>query len=387
MHQFVPESPQHPGWNSREILDRIGILRTNKELFEKHELERQALVRDNCFVLLAIILGTIYGLCSQVCIDNGQVLNQDSEISFMPDAVFDGGFKLKRWARAIGFALNGELRQDQWADLLFELFLAMPQPVTKQHTTTPRAPQAADNRRLLLGAQANGMVAVSDLVVGMTIRPARLSYYHIGRGQILNLPVTEDGYLQASSYLTPLMALTMDPEPENKSLYPFQATRPEQSLRIDIEPCWEDDPRTIVFRVREMGKVLAPVNIMQVVESVASKAVPCSCSKKTDSVTVPIAEQWQHITIQQLKRTLFKGMSLYRADIDNGNTKVLIDASQSETVTIYAIGILYTRHLVIAVECLACAYSAALQKVKRENTSVAIVIPWKKLYSLSPSIE
>jgi len=379
MYQFIPDVPQNPGWNPREIMDRIRILRSANELFERHELEKQALIKDNCYVLLAIILGTIYGLCSQACIDDGKALSEDSEIAFVPDAVFQGGSNLKRWARAIGLALAGNLGCDQWAALLFELFLAVPIPVDGRQTSKNRYSQARENGRHILGAQANGITIVSDLVVNLTIQPEALAYYHIGRGQILNLPLTEDGYIQASSYLTKPMVLNMNPDPENSSLHRFEAPGYEESLRIDIEPCWEDDPRTIIFRVREMGRFLAPINIAQVVESLAHNTVPCTCWKPTDIVVVPTSERWQHVSLYQLKRTGFKGVSLHRADIDAENSKVLVDASGSETATIYAIGILYTRHLAVATECLACARDNAIHNMQQNNTSVAIVIPWKRV--------
>jgi hypothetical protein len=378
MYRFTPDSSQNSGWNPREIMDRIRILRSGSELFKRHELEKQAMIRDNCYVLLAIVLGTIYGLCSQACMDDGKALSEDSEIAFDPDAVFQGGSNLRRWARAIGLALAGNLGYDQWAALLFELFLVVSPPTDGRETLKHRSLQARENGRQILGAQANGITAVSDLVVNLTIQPEAMAYYHIGRGQILNLPLTEDGYIQASSYLTKPMVLEMNPDPDNSSLHRFEAPGYDKSSRIDIEPCWEDDPRTIIFRVREMGKVLAPINITQVVEGLAHNSVPCTCSKPTDIVVVPTSERWQHVSLYQLKRTRFKGVSLHRADIDFENNKVLVDASGSETTTIYAIGILHTRHLAIATECLACARDNAIQNLQQNNSSVAIIIPWKK---------
>jgi hypothetical protein len=379
MHQFIPNSPLNPGWNQRKIMDRIRILRSGEELFEKHELEEQAVIRDNCYILLAIILGAIYGLCSQACIDDGKALSEDSEMAFIPDLVFQGGSNLKRWAKSIGLALTGALGYDQWAYLLFELFLAVSKPVDGRQPLNSNSSKAHDNGRRILGAQANGITAVSDLVVSLSIQPKALFYYHIGRGQILNLPLTEDGYIEASSCLTTPMILQMNPDPQNSSLHRFEAREYVDSLRIDIEPCWEDDPRTVIFRVREMGRVIAPINIRKVVESVAYKSVHCACSKHTDTAIVPITERWQHLSMQQLKRTRFKGESLHRADVDVENSKVLVDASRSETTTIYAIGILHTRHLAIAMECLACAYKNAIQNIQQDNTSVAVVIPWKEL--------
>jgi hypothetical protein len=373
MRHFVPMSSRSPEWDPSELVERLRILRTQDELFEVNDT-----VRDNCYVLVAIILGTIYGFCSKACFEDGRTVDENSEIAFSPDVIYSGGGeRLKRWASYIGYTLTTQgCDCDLWTELLFELFLAHPK--MGQQPTNYVNQQNPHGRRLILGTQANGMTAVSELVVAVTIRPQALGYFHIKKGQILNLPLTEEGYILASSHLETPLDLTLNPEPENTLLHRFEPLSSVEAIRIDIEPCWEADPRTVVFRVREMGEIVAPINVTLVVDSVAFRTIDCSCSKRVDEVTVPISERWQLVSLFQLKRTRFKGMSARRADLNDANNKVLIDASQSETATIYALGIIYTRQLGIARDCLECAYKDAIRNAPLFNQGAVVVIPWKE---------
>ena len=113
--------------------------------------------------------------------------------------------------------------------------------------------QAHVKRGLVLGVQSNGITVVSDFIVDPSTRPERLACYHIGRGQVLNLPVTHDGYIEASPSLMPFLVLAM-PEPEHTLLHRLESDD-DEPWRIDVEPCWEVDLRTVIFRVREMGTV------------------------------------------------------------------------------------------------------------------------------------
>jgi hypothetical protein len=371
MRQFVPISSRSPGWDPGELMERLRVLQSEDMAFAANDI-----VTDNCHVLIAIILGTIYGFCSKVCLEDGRTVDEDSEIAFSPNAIYDGE-RIKRWASYVGYTLTAQgFACDLWTEFLFELFLAHPK-LAEQRTNYANK-QNPNPRHFLLGAQANGMTAVSDLLVNLTVQLEARGYFHIKKGQVINLPLTEEGYILASSNLETPLDLTLDPEPENTTLYRFDSSLDKNAIRIDVEPCWEADPRTVIFRVREMGEIIAPLNIMVVLDRVAYNTIECSCSKHMDEVTVPLAERWQHVRLHQLKRTLFKGMSIKRADLTGANNKILIDASGSESATIYALGIVHTRQLGIATDCLDCAYKDAVRNEPTFNQGAVIIIPWKE---------
>ncbi|MCJ1247703.1 hypothetical protein MMC30_004918 [Trapelia coarctata] len=373
MCQFVPMSSRTLGWSLSELKEQMRILRTEEERFRM-----TSPCRGNCYVLFAIVLGAIYGLCSNACFDGGDTLSEDSEVAFIPDIIYDHqGQRLKSWARTVGNGLNRpEIPFSEWSDLLFELFLgketnslasALPSKSTYTNQQDPY------RERLFLGAQANGLTAVAGIVVVPSLRPESFCYFHIKRGQILNLPLTEDHYIQASSYMEPPHTIELDPEPRNSNLCRFDAEYTELDMRIDIEPCWETDPRTVLFVARVHGVPIASLNISMFLDRMSHHTVPCGCPEPLWEVPVPLAERWQFLSLYQLKRTTFKGMSFRRVDVNYPDTRILIDASQSVTATLYAVSILHVKQLYIAENCLACAQRRALMNT--QSSGVTIIIP------------
>lgn len=371
MRQFVPMSSHSPGWNLSELREQMRVLRTEQELY----LPRSP-CRGNCYVLYAIVCGALYGLCSNACYDNGNVLSEDSEVAFIPDILYEsGGKRLREWARIVGHSLRSHQAFSQWRDLLFEMFLGKDTEsgTSKSSQSKYTNQQNPYKDRLLLGAQANGLVAVSEMLVATTIRVKSFCYFHIKRGQILNLPLTEDQYIQASAHIEPAHTLALDPEPKNSTLYRFEAEDTHATMRIDVEPAWEEDPRTVVFRARLRGVPIASLNISTFLDGLSYQAVPCKCPEPSWEVLVPFTERWQLVTLHQLQRTRFKGMSFRRVDVNDADARILIDASQSVAATVYAVCILHVRGLFVALECLACAHKQAM--INSQNAGVTIVIP------------
>lgn len=81
--------------------------------------------------------------------------------------------------------------------------------------------QNPHRQRLLLGAQANGLTAVADMLVNTTVRTEPFCRFHINRGQILNFPLTEDSYIQASSYIEPASTLDLDAKANQRHSSPI----------------------------------------------------------------------------------------------------------------------------------------------------------------------
>jgi len=67
---------------------------------------------------------------------------------------------------------------------------------------------------IILGAHLNGITAVSDAVLNPSSSQSSLIRMHIHRGQILNLPVSDNGLVLASNKEMPLMKMALSPEPE-----------------------------------------------------------------------------------------------------------------------------------------------------------------------------
>jgi hypothetical protein len=359
MKQFIQVSHRTKDWQSAGIMERIRVLGTEEDAEDE--------TRDNCYTLLAIVWASLYGVCSHACLRDNHAFNEDSELAIAPDLLYQGYGKICQLSRDVGFALSTGINYYEWSDTIFSLFLSTTanQPLNMS-TESSRLNHNAN--RLILGAQANGFTIVSDFIVKPTIDLSAIGVFHVTSGQILSYPLTEEGFIQASHYLTKPSVLGVDPEPQIESLHYFDHPGFSESMRLDVEPCWEDDPRTIVFRLREMGNVVAPLNIELILDRLACKTVNCSCNHRTFQVTVPLAERWQHISLFQLKRnTHFKGLSMLRADVEH--CRSLIDASDSDLATLYALGILHSENLAVVTTCLACAYQE-VQKRTAHNSYI-----------------
>lgn len=376
MRHFIPMSPSSPGWDPFELREQMSTLRDEEELFSRSKSP----CRDNCYVLYAIVCGAIYGLCSNACFDNGDTLDEDSEVAFFPDLLFQSaGRRVRKWAHTIGQAISGHnVPLATWSDLLFELFLGKARGAGTSNSMTGSSMTKYANQQspymqgLFLGAQSNGLTAVSDILVELSTRKEAFCFFHINRGQMLSFPLTEDYYIQASSYIERASNLTLDPEPNNNVLHRFDFACAEFALRIDVEPCWVDDPRTVQFVLRSQGVPIATLNIHAFIDRMSYDSIVCTCTEPSWEVSVRTTEKWQLVSIYQLMRTKFKGMSFPRADISYDDTKALIDGSQSVTATIYAICVLESRHLCIATECLACAYTHAMRNWRESDAAIII---------------
>lgn len=380
LRQFVPMIPDSPGWDLTELQEQRRILKTQDELHNP-----QAPCRRNCYVLHAIVCGALYGLCSNACYSDGTPLTEDSEIAFMPDLLYKGGgAKMIEWARTVGHALLGHhIALGQWNDLLFEMFLG------KETQSGSLANLMSSSRsnfmnqlnpnldQLRLGAQANGLAAVVEMLVNTTVRGESFCYLHIQRGQIVSFPLTEDQYIQASRYIEPAFGLELDPEPQNSTLRHFEIGDPACTTRVDVEPCWDDDPRTVSFVVRLSGVPIASLNISAFLDRISYGNVECKCPRPLWEVPVPFAERWHLLHIYQMQRRRIKGMSFRRVDVDFPGNRILVDASRSVAATIYAVCILHARHMYVAKWCLKCSYDIAIDKSQNQN-SVAIVLPYRE---------
>ena len=376
IRHFIPMLPHSPGWNISEIKEHMRVLRTEEERF----LPRPP-CRGNCYVLYAIVAGAIYGLCSNAYFDNGDSLSEDSEVAFIPDIIYENaGQRLGRWARTLGHSLRGHhVALQQWSELLFEIFLGKD---TESGSLVASSRNIYINQqnpyreRLFLGAQANGLTAVSDMLVTTTTGTEAFCYFHIKRGQILSFPLTEDYYIQASSYLELASTLDKDPEPNNSTLRRFERGGADFAIRIDVEPCWKEDPRTVLFMGRAHGVPIATLNISTFLDRMSYQAVQCNCLKPVWEVPVPVGQRWQCVTLYQLKRTKYQ--SIRRVNVNGPDNRILIDASQSMAATIFAVCILHVRQLSLASSCLACAYQDAMRN--GHNAGATVIIPYKEAW-------
>ena len=91
MSTFVLIRCEGTDWLPEKMEEQIRILRTREDAFEP-----DANLRDNCYILIAIVLGAMYGTVSRCCRENNKEFCLDSKIAFQPDIVYQSRFKT--WA-------------------------------------------------------------------------------------------------------------------------------------------------------------------------------------------------------------------------------------------------------------------------------------------------
>ena len=130
MSRYVPSDSRAKGWQPDEIMERLRCLRTDEATLDQ--------TTQNYYILISVLLGSIYGLCSCACIQGKSQLAEDSDMVFSADTIYENGARrLIHWAKSLGFALRDGIGYDKWSDLIFELFLS---------PSTPSAPSAVIDR-------------------------------------------------------------------------------------------------------------------------------------------------------------------------------------------------------------------------------------------------
>ena len=234
--------------------------------------------------------------------------------------------------------------------------------------------QMAFHSRLLLGAQSNGLTAISDILVNLRSDLYGFYHFHLARGQIISFPVTEDHYIQASSYVEPALTSDIQSEYGKTLLHRFDDSHSDLALRVDIEPCWGDNPRTVLFVIRSQGVPVATLNIVTCFWGIATLPASCRCSTPSWEVSVDVEDRWQLVGLSQLMRRRLKGTSSQRTDLNLQDTRVLVDASSSVEATIYAISTLYCQNQRIAQDCLRCAYESVKGRYHVSNNRACLMI-------------
>ena len=361
--RFIPPvENSNAGWSVH------GIRKAYKELhigFTKEQLNEQ--VAGNCRIIIAIVLGTLYGAISKCVIENERHLDLDTSLAIGPDDLYVPR-KLEIQANQMGHGIDGMLSPADWIELVLALLLRGPPDTSELH----------DYRRVTLGAHFNGITAVSDALVHPSPRPSNLIRIHVQRGQILNIPISDGGLIHSANPMPGFAAWHLDPDP-GPSLTMLQRNRSTLSpegLRIDVEPWWEGDLKRVVFMVRKHGTVVATISISDIFNDLGNPSpsrpndldnpwVSCSCGAYADSVPVPVAHRWQHVGMHKLFEDEVSQLTVNEQD------KILVDASASEEALLVAVGRLRARKLKISLGCLQCTYRSIRRP--EENESVVII--------------
>jgi hypothetical protein len=166
----------------------------------------------------------------------------------------------------------------------------------------------------VMGMQANGVVVISDLIVRVSISNTSILLYHLQYGQLIDHPLDDDGFIKASLATGQSSMIAHTPEHETSVLH---AAKSGVTIRIDVEPDWENDPRTAVFCARQNGVCFASFSPYTVASrlQMSTKGGICYCKGHTTSVEVAVTERWQVVRdITQLARGNGRRVGLTSSD-------------------------------------------------------------------------
>ena len=339
-------------------------------------------VMRNVYTITAILLGTIYGVCSTMLSaqipesKDCQSVDEALEIALSPD-IFQSN-RVHSWARALGSALSGILDHSGWVSFLLELVTGVepPQPLDEESSLgvagkrlnifSTQSSYDASQVRIsdVVGAQANGIFAISQFILRPCTDATSSLVFHIGTGRILDIPTDQNGYVRASQWKRAASELVLNPEPELDRLS-LDPSLNDCSLRIDAEPHWQNDPRTICFAVRSAGKLVATLNITQLLERLLSSTVECTCGSTVASLSVSRAERWQNVTLHQLLRSGIPGASKSSTSIRD-NERIVVNVGGDDICRAYAAAILLCRKMAICQNCVYCAH----KRIKNKNDNI-----------------
>ena len=372
MTAFVPGSPLLESWSSENIEWYFQLMQKGEGIFAEE-------VRINAFKLLAIISGTIYGVAAMSLIPiSSQAGSQEFiEIALQPNLLH--GHTLFKWAKVVGEALNGMLELYSWKDFILELATGIPSDTLNHQFMRERLGKESDDidpaGSCAFGAQANGVFAISDFVARPSTRVDNVLRFHIGTGRILNLPVAESGFVHSSAIKTPTVNFRTNPgQPANVLRRQPLSHNPlrDQSLRIDAEPDWSGNSRTVLFSVRIGGIQVAQMNLGQIVWRLSYGQVSCNCTQLNREVKVPLSEGWKVETINSLLESPHNGSAPSSANVKD-ESKMMIDVYGDEMHRLFAVGILHCRRLAISTNCVECAYRSITETKNRKESTVLII--------------
>ena len=171
MRHFVPFT-KTDDWLPERIAEQLRILGTREDSFQPNSV-----LRANAYTLIAIVLGTAYRIVSKSCRDGYGHYGRyflDSEIAFNPNVIY--GDRLKVWATRVCLPLMTQISYKEWNIIVLELILGH-RPVSNNEWAINDGSTTSQNEQpttmssdllsigMVLGAQANGLAAVLDLLV------------------------------------------------------------------------------------------------------------------------------------------------------------------------------------------------------------------------------
>lgn len=278
-------------WNERDILSQFKGTTPEYAYLPDGEL------LDDWYITRAVVLATIYAVCCKWLYTSDGLSLLDTEIAFSPDYIRRGN--LGPWTSLGPFSTLllppnqpapgfwSEMGHKTWLRMLVNVFSGVPNDPALE----ARAERSSGSRdptfKFVLGFQKNGVVFLPNLLVSPSADSRDWFRYHIRIGQLLDMPLQEDGFVCASSG-PPVISQTDTWRPDSSHEHTLVENPPPDTIvRIDPEPWWESNERSIVFRARVGGVVRAvfsPAALVEISHSILISDCECTIPKASVSL-------------------------------------------------------------------------------------------------------
>jgi len=234
-------------------------------------------------ILLPIILGSVYGFCSNSIVTPEGVHLDDVEILLRMGLISDDWvYEMGPAVDTIAEVIDPDVGCTSTAWLYSLVWLFHCHHVDRGEST-----------KFLLGAQLKGLSMISDFIVRPTIRPLAMFRVHLRRGQILNLPTDPRDLIYAAnspfSYENTFAVRLSDMVDQIPPASSLDTPRPIPAYHLIAEPAWDTDVSGIMLKARELGLSVASIDIRRLYYCLPSSAgAECSCAhgRSVEEMTV-----------------------------------------------------------------------------------------------------
>lgn len=226
---------------------------------------------DDWYITRTATLATIYAVCCKWLQPSDSMANLlDTEVAFCPDFIRRGDISTWTSFSCFGHRLFAErmpstfkvewefgtsMEHSSWFHLLYLVFSGTAKDPEIQHRLPSTFGQSNSHlNRIILGFQKNGVVLLPGFLLHPEADPEAWFKYHLRVGQVLDLPLDEDGFICHSNKPEVTKAVNVYGANTTTSV---ENQPSDIAIRLDAEPWWEVDEKTVVFRARVGGVVKA----------------------------------------------------------------------------------------------------------------------------------
>jgi hypothetical protein len=223
---------------------------------------------DSWYVARVAVLATIYALCCKWLYQDDSMADLlDTEVAFCPYFIRRGNlapwtsfecFRVKLFSDRQpsswtgGWEFGTSMGPEKWLHLLYLVFAGGTESSEIKNRLSSASAGTNHLNTKILGFQKNGMVMIPDILIHPSTEPTSWFRYHLCVGQILDLPLDQDGFIcHSNRFNNPHIGCSL-PGTITKTV---EIKPSDVLIRLDVEPWWEFDPTTVIFRVRVGGIV------------------------------------------------------------------------------------------------------------------------------------